>query len=255
MTAAPARLCPITGQPITPDRYAAPAAAGQLRATLAGLPDLMVELETTITRQVRMGAATGCGSDTRLPYNPEASDRAWTLRMTLLMWVDELAQTRREPIPQTWTAIANTLTAWSDWLTTTPQGAQAIDEILDAHHHALKAIDRPADRTYAGPCPTCTGDVYGTPGATTVRCTTCGTERDLAEARQAMLDKLAVMHLPAADAARALTLLTGREVTADRIRQWRKRGHITSTGNNTAGQPLYDLKALAALATPERITA
>lgn len=255
MTTAQPRTCPITGHEITPDRYAAPAAAGRLRATIANLPDLMHELELTITRQVRMGASLSGAADDRVPFNVEASERAWTLRQTLLIWVDELAQLRREPIPDTWPRIRDTLTAWSDWMTTNEAGAQAIDEILDAHHHALRAIDRPPERTYAGPCPTCHGDVYGRPGSPEVRCTTCGTEFELQQARESMLERLAVMHLPAAQAARAVTLLTGREVTAAMIRRWKHRGLIEPVETNRAGQPLYDLNELVKLAGPERIGA
>src|SRR5690625_5208613 len=112
------RTCPITGHHIAPDRHASPAAAGLLRAAIAHLPDLMQELENTITRQVRMPTATSSShADDRLPFNLEASERAWTLRQTLLIWTDELANLRNEPIPDTWPNIRDTLTAWSDWMT------------------------------------------------------------------------------------------------------------------------------------------
>ncbi|WP_127572756.1 hypothetical protein [Georgenia faecalis] len=269
-----ARVCPITDQPIGPDRYAAPAAAGRLRATLVGLPDLMAELETTITRQLRM-SGNGAVTDDRLPFNAEASERAWVLRQTLLVWADELARQRREVCPRcdgepgdedpalcegcegrgtvgvatpdTWPKVRDAFTAWADWMTTTEAGAQAIDEILDAHHHALRAIDRPADRTYAGPCPTCHGDIYGVPGNAWVRCTTCGTELDAVDARQVMLDKLATMALPAPDAARAASLLTGVPVTAAQIRKWKHRGTLTPASVNVAGQPMYDLEHVVRL--------
>lgn len=249
------RTCPVTGHPIGRDRFAAPAAAGRLRASLAGLPELMDELEATIVRMVRMGVQTGAGGDERLDYNPEASERAWVLRQTLLVWVEELAHRRGQQVPDTWRRVGEVLTAWADWMTTSEAGAQAIDEILDAHFHALRAIDRPADRTYAGPCPTCHGDVYGRPGVPEVRCTTCGDEFDLDDAREVMLDQLAVMHLPASDAARAVSLLTGRAVTAAMVRRWKHRGLIAASGVNASGQPLYDLTELVGVAQPERIGA
>lgn len=238
------RTCPITGHELGPDRYASPAAAGRLRATLVMLPDVMAELDIAISRQVRMGDSLSGAADDRLFFNEDAREKAWVLRTTLLVWADEFARLRNEPTPDTWSRIEEAFTGWSDWLTTIPQGAQAIDEILDAHHHALRAIDRPPERTYAGPCPTCTGDVYGRPGTPGVRCATCGTEFDLDEARQVMLDRLAVMHLPASQASRAVSLLTGQPLTAAQVRKM-KQDRKVDVIVNEAGQPLYDVAEVA----------
>lgn len=233
MTTEP-RLCPITSQPLTDHQHAAPAASGRLRADMANLPDLMRELELAITRQVHMGSANTTRGE-RLPWNATAADAAWTARMTILVWTDHWARELGQPIPDTWPSIAAFLSRIADRLTTTPTGAQALDELLYATRICWHAIDRPPERVYAGPCPECGTDVTGPPRAVTAKCRECGREIDVEAALDTMYDALDGMILPVSWAAHAASMLTGIPVTPKQVNKWHERGKVLRRGHGRHG--------------------
>lgn len=236
-------------RPVSPDHYVCWQCAGKFRNRIHGLPDLMAELDLVITRQTRYtDKQRVTGGETPLPFNPHASEVAHVTRMTVLVHVDEIARTRREPIPQTWAAIEHYLREHTGWLTTHPDGPQRIDEIIAAIDEATRAIDRPRERRYIGTCGAlienddmpvdCPEELYT--ARDTATCPRCGTTWNTADRQLTMLDRLRDHLMPATDLARTLTIY-GHPTKSNTIRQWRRRGHLTPNTVNPEGQPLYRL--------------
>jgi len=241
---------------VSPDHYVCWQCAGRFRNRIHDLPDLMHELELVITRQTRYTDKQRItGGETPLPFNAHASEVAHVTRMTILVHVDEIARTRNETIPQTWATIEQYLRNQTGWLTTHPDGAQRIDEIIASIDEATRAIDRPRERRYIGTCGAlietdgtpidCPEELYTAFDAT--QCPRCGTPWNTETRQTEMLDRLRNHLMPAADLARTLTIY-GHPAKADTIRKWAKRGHIETLLdddgkrlNNDNGQPLYRL--------------
>lgn len=245
-----ARVCPITKQALKPGQYVSDEAARKLRTAMRDLPALMEEFETTITKQVRMAERTHTrGNSSPLPFNPVASSAAWTARTTLLIWADHYAHKRNQPTPATWTAIATKLTEWAQWITTQPTAPRAIDEILDTIRLTHHTIDRPPDRQYTGPCPTCGGDNTAPPKTTTTRCHYCGTHINIPDRRDWMLAQLPDLILTASETAQAVTTLTGIPTDQTDINNWRTRGRLTPRDRNHHQQHRYLVRDAMNLAT------
>lgn len=123
------------------------------------------------------------------------------LATTLVAWLGRVTAVRAHRPPATWREVEAYLTTWRgcavDWLARHPDGAQDVDELTTGLCNARAAIDRPADRQYAGPCtamvPTlddpeatdllreCGTDLYPRADAAVVVCGECGAEYDAAE--------------------------------------------------------------------------
>jgi hypothetical protein len=118
-----------------------------------------------------------------------------------------------------------------------PAVVELVDEITDAVAQARRAVDRPADRMFVGPCMseqpddegrlvTCLEDLYARQGAGTVRCKVCTWEHDVAERRQWLLDRAADRLFTVREAAQMMGDVGGIRVTEDRIRGYLRRDRI-----------------------------
>jgi hypothetical protein len=173
-----------------------------------------------IARQSRFAERAGRGTTSPLPYDPRAAEAAWTLRDTLARWIRTIDA---DGVQDSATAaMAWRLAAGIDRLR---QHAMAFDEIAGAVRNAHRAIDRPPQRVYAGPCGGCGLDLLAKPGQAEVTCRGCGQRYDVAARQQWMraeLDDLLGTPAWCASAARAL----GLRVTDATVRQWIRRGRI-----------------------------
>jgi hypothetical protein len=235
--------------------------------TLATVPGLVAELETTITRQARMAAhATGGTTDAALPWNEAASRAHHRLRVALGSLVEACTRdgigstepTHREPVPARVDLgyLASWLMVRVDPLAASPN-ARALWDVSGVVRSCLRVIDRPPELIYAGPCRVCGSDLYAAPGAALVTCRDCGTPEDVEERRGFLLGRVHDQLATATEAARALTSLD-MPITSDRIRQWRHRDRLVARGHNRAGHPLYrvgdvvDLLLADTTRTPDR---
>lgn len=141
----PKRVCTVcNNHSINPDRYACPHCVQTLRNLLTDLPEKMLALDAAVTRQLRFTPQFrngGRSANHPLPVNLTASENAYIAHETLLRWTDQLARDRNVPTPTTWGAVGSFLRAITDNLTTTTEGAEAIDEIT----HALRVVNRTID--------------------------------------------------------------------------------------------------------------
>lgn len=233
------------------------ACAGELARALANVPWLAVELELTLTRQARMGAGGKRGTEEPLAFDARASHAGRALKNTLLGWVRllergppygpacercghpscEYVRLGRSPDDDL-ASIARWLLARDHEIVRHPAAAEGVAEITSAVRAAIRAVDRPGERTFAGRC-VCGAALYARPGAAVVQCRDCdadpvGVERQLEKMRVEIHDQLA--HPTGAAALLARLDVNAPEST---IRRWAKNGRILPHGVDQKGRELY----------------
>lgn len=221
------------------------------------------ELDTTISRTVAFsdGSDIPHRSDDRvLVFNAEASDTASEVLGTLRIWTEHICTARQREWPGN-----GRIALYAKWidrhlidLALTDQAMQAMDEITDAWKRAKRAIDRPADKEFAGLCQsdveglTCDG-VYVKPKADTFKCRTCDVVCDVAKMQEQMTEEIKGRQYLGTELGTALTLLTGDTVAYSRIRNWINRKKLTPSSVDRYGRKLYRLnEALDVLEKTER---
>ena len=228
--------------------------ANRLERALGDIPALWAELDVVLTRQARYSDPEGRGGDKALPFNPTASEIGWVLRNTLSTWCRLIAEERGRVLPASDTpaAVAGWLLHHTTWLRHHRAGHEAVEEITSVVGKIRQAVDRPAERIYAGPCKDCNGDMYAKPDAATVACRPCGLEYDVAEMVAWMHSELRGKLVTAREA----TVLLGRmglPVQQKTIDKWRERDRLTEHSQDRDGKRLYlfdDLVTLAAASEP-----
>jgi hypothetical protein len=228
----------------------------RLSVALGDVGALWVELDLVLTRQARYSDPEGRGGDKALPFNPTASELGWVLRNTLSTWCRLIAEERGRVLPTTDTpaAVAGWLLHHTGWLRHHRAGAEAVEEITSAVNQIRQAVDRPAERIYAGPCADCGGDMYGKPEAASVQCRPCGLEYDVAEMRDWMRAQVYGRLVTAREGVVLLSRF-GLPVAQKTIDKWHERKRVTDHGHDPDGKRLYlfdDLVTLAAADTPGR---
>ncbi|WP_063778061.1 hypothetical protein [Lentzea aerocolonigenes] len=264
---------PRCSNPTDLDVYVCGVCLGRLDGDLADVADLAEELDTTIARQARVGMPVGSRTaEVGLPYNDGAAEVGRDLRSVLSTWVRELWEThgpRRvtrtaanvevaelDPLDldDTLAELAAWLRRHPSWIEYHPAGGELVDEITDAVERTRRAVDLPPARLYCGPCPDCDADLYARPDRETVRCRECETRHEVEALRAALLDA-AREHLgTAAEIARALPRLLGRDLSANSLRTWARTGKLTRRAPDAQGRTRYLVGEVidVALATPVR---
>ncbi|MEV6226861.1 hypothetical protein AB0L88_03070 [Saccharopolyspora shandongensis] len=259
--------------------------ADQLAAALATVADLAVDLDITIARQAATGQRIGGRCAERpLPYHDAASEVRRDLHATLATWTRDLWETNgpRREVPTGETApdgtpqtvavlepldLADTLpeiAAWllrhPSWIAWHPAAGELIDELLDAIARAWRVVDLPPELAYCGPCSDCETDLYARPQRDVVTCRECATVHEVADRRATMLKAARGRMLTAAECARALPGLLGRELSANTLRTWAHSGKLRQykpRHGDPRNRPRYLVGEVIdlATATPQRRTA
>jgi hypothetical protein len=235
------------------DGYCCQTCHDKLCVALGDVPALWEELETVLTKQARYAAAEFRRGERALPFNDAASEIGWVLRNTLGTWCRLIAEERGRDLPEdNPPAIARWLLSHTLWLRHQRAGHEAIEEIKAAVDAVRKAVDRPAPRIYAGPCPDCAKDMYGRPGAEAVECRPCGVTYTVKVRVEWMRSELRGKLVTAREA----TVLLGRmgfALSQKTIEKWKQRERLVDHGEDRAGTLLYrfdDVWDLAAGDTP-----
>lgn len=233
--------CPTCDGPRRGDQNLCGGCQAELGRALEAVPDLVRELDTTLSRQTSRTTA-GKASVVPLPYDPRASEAGWVLRSALVGWVRVLQEARGEPWPP------DTLPGMAVWLSERlqrlvrhPAAPEAHGEICEAVRAAQRVTDRPAERQFAGRCPGCGSALYGKPGAAAVQCRAEGCDADpvdVAVQWDAMLDQMQDQLVTATMAADILTRLAA-PLRADLVRKWAERDRLIAHGHDQHGHPLY----------------
>jgi len=201
-------------------------------------PGLIDDLTDVMARLRRSGLATGVLSHSAefpLPYNEAASDLLWTVKNTLRSWCAEVYEStpayRAQPAPAGSSAqLALWLASSTVGIARHPDVVQMRDELLWLVGKVRRTVDIAPTRMYLGACgaqpdKVCREPIYAMPGHTVTRCPGCGAEYDVKLRRGQMLADAQDQIAPAADIARAISLL-GQPLTVRRIRVWAHRGKL-----------------------------
>lgn len=212
-------------QTTTATAYICHDCTAELATLLDELPKLMHELTLTLTGQQRFEqqASSSKSSEQALPFNIAASYALAELHTQIRRLIERCHAAHVHD---------SASIAAHEW------AAETLHNLRRASAHATRVIDRPADRTFAGPCDECGRDLYAKPDATTVDCTTCGLTYDVRARREWLLRVIDDQLATATEIARALTSLD-LPVTSERIWQWRHRDRIEQRGTDRRGRPMY----------------
>jgi hypothetical protein len=225
-----------------------------LARDLHTVPDLVQELEVTRTRQARITAEKhgGRSAERPLPWNEHAAACASDLNTTINAWAldtSRLGEDERDQLAEhhysDTAAVAAWLTRNLSTLRQHEEAGQAHDELTNAIREARRAVDRPLERVFAGPCgePTedgqeCREDLYAGPGKATATCKACGAHHDMAERREWMLscieDQVAYSGLLA-----GLVSNLGVQIGSSTIRRYASAGRIKVISVDAKRRPLY----------------
>lgn len=252
------------GRPVQ-DAHACGACAGQLedalrqitgwRTATGHVHGLDVDLDVALMRLSRLGGTGGRTGAVPLLYDPRASTAAAALRTALVGWVrvaheSSGAHGASEALP------ADTLSAMAGWLLGRVErlrhleaAGECVRDITGAVQHALRIVDRPPDRWYAGMCGApidgevitwCQYDLYAPVGTAVIQCPGCRALWDVQPRRDWLLRQAEDVLAHAALIAQSLSAL-GTPVTKVMITRWVLDGRLLDHGTDATERKLYRL--------------
>jgi hypothetical protein len=235
--------------------------ANQLRWDLAETDATLEDLTTTLTRQARTGTTSGRGTgETPLAYHAGASEAHTNLRLTLKHWAGYTLERRADqgvhvqpPFPAKADRLASFLLTHLDWLADQPEAPEAHHAIRGAYAKCRRVVDTAPNMVTLGRCGAtfsgveCENPLRARDTVTEVTCRVCSTVWDIQDRRDAMLQEAWDVAVTATEASRMFP-----DLTADRVRKWRDRGHITETGGTYVVAHLARLARMHA--TGQRLT-
>lgn len=162
---------------------------------LKAVPDLLVDLEVTITRQDKIGDRQDGGrpSERPLPLRVGPMEARRYLVEALTNWAcgiaGDLALFAGER-PDKGAAAAEYLVAYLDRVALYERAGDLADEIGYAVINGQRAVDKPLQPVFAGPCGECKGYLYAHPKAAEVACRECGHTYVVADRQRWMLGQI-----------------------------------------------------------------
>lgn len=258
-----------------------PSCLGRLRSDLVDVAELVVYLDDTVARLANIGPPRvgSRSAEVGLPFNVGAAEVRDVVHNVLSTWARDLWETHglRQQVPtgkiapdgspltvaelepldldDTVPEMAAWLRRHPSWVEHHPAGGELVDEIGDAVEQVRRAVDLPPARVYCGPCPDCSADLYARPERAVVACYECGMHHDVEARREKLLDAARDVEATAAEIARALPKLLGRDLSANTLRTWARAGKLTKREPDEHGRPRYRIGDVidVALTTPTRL--
>lgn len=245
-------VCAVCGSPTGDAAQLCRTHTDELRTRLATVEALVGELDITVTRQARTSANLdgGRSPETPLPWNENASARAFELNATLNGWsldVSKLAEDQRDQLEHVHhsdtTGLAEWLTRNLHTLRQHAQAGQAFDEISDSVREAFRAIDRAVEPIPFGECghiyeegTVCVEVLYGSLERSVVPCRACGWQHRTADRLEWMLDYLRGTTATLPELV-VFASLAGQRTTEDKLRLMAGRNRFPEAADRVDGQP------------------
>jgi hypothetical protein len=247
------------GRPTPESSYLCVECRDDLGRALGDVPALAAELEVTLARQRRFETQSDGSRSTTdaLPFDIAASNALHELHNELVGLVRLCIEADVSSRDYQSRGPGDTLSSMSSWLMWRVDGMSALPYAADTlrlvqiARHCEHVIDRPPDRTFAGPCDECGRDLYAIKGESSVHCAECGIEYELASRREWLLRVVDDQLATATEIARALTSLDV-PIKAERIWQWKRRERIDTRGHDKRGHPLFRVGDVLALLNEQR---
>jgi hypothetical protein len=224
----------------------------RLERDLGDVPAIVAELDIALSKQARIGNASGPGglARERTPLNWSSSDPRWVLGNVLVTWARDVSgetwlPTEAEAMVRggATNSAARLLLSEVIAIRRHPAVVELVDQVSDAIALARRTVDRPADRQYLGTClmenpddegrmVTCLEEIWARPGASEVQCKVCASEHPVAERRAWLLQKAEDVLCTVREASSYMGEVGHITVTQSAIRGYIHRGKIGyRTGN------------------------
>jgi hypothetical protein len=217
-----------------------------LERELGDVAAIVGELDVTISKQAKIGNASGPGSlaRERTPVNWGAAAVLDDLTNTLTTWARDLVSHHWFPKPTNPLSAhvaanlaARVLLTHVPEIRRHPAVTELVDEIIDAIAQARRAVDRPADKVYLGQClvetpdedgrqVTCLAEIYARPAASEVQCRVCSAEHPVAERREWLLQRARGLLFTVQEAAQLIGSYGELRITESTIRNYVSSGQI-----------------------------
>jgi hypothetical protein len=215
-------------------------------------PGLWEDLETTLTRQDKIGAGQvrvrGKG-DSPAAFHERASTVKADVTRAVSHWAATFAvdnphlQARTGTLPATCAWMAS----FPSLLATHPESPAMLSTFTALVRHITHVIDRAPDRVYLGICsaPTeefpCAEDVWGLEGNDFAVCRSCGAQHDVQARQAALLEAVRHQDATPTEIDRSFAGYVGMKINASSIRTWARAGEIHPTGHTEDGYPRYNV--------------
>lgn len=246
--------CGVCSAPAGDDARLCKSHTDELAGLLAGVAELVAELDVTITRQARTTRPSDGGRSTERPlaWNEAASARAFELNTCLNGWALDTArldEDERDQLIHCHHSDTGSVAAWLvrnlHTLRLHAEAGIAYDDIRQAIREARRAIDRPSDPVPFGPCgqifdngDVCQEILYGQLDRPQVPCRACGALHPTRGRLEWMLQYMQGM-LATIPELVAIASLAGKRTNADALRLMHSRGRFIAKGVDAAGQPTF----------------
>jgi hypothetical protein len=187
-------------------------------------------LDVTIMRLDHIGDSDGRSTGRPLPLRLGPMRARDKLADTLAHWAHRLVGATglfAGPAPVRALAAAQCLLAYLDQIQVAGYAGDLADEVGYCVIQGQRAVDKPLQLVYAGPCDECTADLYAHPKASDVSCRQCAAVYEVEVRRRWLLEAAEDQLLTAAEMSRALPGLLKTELTASMIRGLAHRGKLT----------------------------
>lgn len=187
------------------------------------------------THAIRWQQCDGCeaqwfGGD-QLHGKPDCTG-AWAERIAELGQVDTSAR-----------GLARWILRHQSWVTMHPAADQLYRELTGAYVAALRVIDRPDDRVYLGICSAdqgdgeyCEVDLFARESQDWIRCSGCGSVRNVNERRELLTAAVDHQYLPTGLVIAAVGR-RGHRLTSSMLRNYRARERLTAYVLDPDAQP------------------
>lgn len=245
--------CGVCSAPAGDDAYLCRTHTDDLARDLGAVPDLVAELDITLTRQARVTSERhgGRSAERPLPLNVHASEKASILNSTINAWAldtSRLAEDERDQLAGNHYTDTAAVAAWLarnlHTLRMHAEAGQAHDELTNAIREARRAVDRPLDYMPLGECgnddeldPPCKAILYGHPERHYATCRDCGARHRIETRLEWMLDHLRGRLVTIPEAV-GIAYLAGKRTTEDKLRLMASRGRFLAVGSSD-GKPTY----------------
>lgn len=272
----PAKTTCLCGNPVADSAYLCIRCSKKLWKALTEVPDVLNDLETTRTRQSRIGSSnvgvTSRSASKPLPWDQKAREAYFVLRSVLVfrarivlraagprlhgpacqdcVHLSCAARRNGDGPADNLHAVARWLRdSHLEWFRHHQDAPDFLDELSDALRNARRVIDRAPDTWYAGTCGhsepaveggsvVCSQELYGKDGEHEVRCPTCTTVYVAAERRAWLLTKAEDQLATTSVLSGAVSRL-GHPVTPLMIDGYVRRGRLMPHGVNQHGHRLF----------------
>lgn len=220
-------LCGICQAPATVGSMCAGCVArAELR--IMDTPELLRDLDVTITKQAKQAAPGPGGGSDRMVLNLAASEAGTELRAAWRVFAGKHSPTVREVLDGLHATVRH------------PDTPARVTRLEDAFRAADRARDSAPERRVIGTCP-CGRPLATTRTAGTIECRHCGSRWDIAGTLEDRTERVKHREVSPAEAETYMRAAYRAKLPAETVRSWIKRGDLRRVWSDSERVRLGDV--------------